>query len=204
MSDITQHAMTISKEDYRRGAYSDSLNADLPAIEPQCIWLSGLSGAGKSTIADVVNSNLFGLGYKSVVLDGDHLRSGLCHDLRFSAEDRFENIRRVAHVAKLFVDTGHIVFAAFITPSHTQQRLVTDVLGNEVSLVHVSTPIHVCEQRDVKGLYKKARAGDLQNFTGTSNTSSYDIPLSPSLVLDTSVASLDECYDAILDLLISK
>ena len=162
------------------------------------IWFTGLSGSGKSTVALALERKLHERGRICRVLDGDNIRSGINNNLGFSTEDRMENIRRIAEVAKLFVDTGIITIAAFISPTCRMRELARDIIGADDFLeVYVSTPIEVCEQRDVKGLYKKARAGLIKEFTGVN--SKFEPPLNPALTIDTSRKSLDECVDTIME-----
>ena len=146
------------------------------------IWLTGLSGSGKSTIADTLEVQLFALGYNTYTLDGDNVRHGLSHDLGFEDADRVENIRRVAEVAKLMADAGLIVIAAFISPFISERDSARKIIANtEFIEVFVDTPLEICEARDPKGLYQKARAGKLKNFTGVD--SEYQQPTNPELVL---------------------
>ena len=148
------------------------------------VWFTGLPGAGKSTIAAAVEADLHGRGHATYLLDGDNLRHGLCSDLGFSAEDRRENLRRVAEVAALMVDAGLFVMAAFVSPSAEDRARVAGRLGDDHWLeVHVATPLEVCEGRDPKGHYAKARRGDLTNFTGVS--APYEAPAAPDLRIDT-------------------
>ena len=162
------------------------------------IWFTGLSGSGKSTVALALERKLHERGRICRVLDGDNIRSGINNNLGFSTEDRMENIRRIAEVAKLFVDTGIITIAAFISPTCRMRELARDIIGaDDFMEVYVSTPIEVCEQRDVKGLYKKARAGLIKEFTGVN--SKFEPPLNPALTIDTSRKSLDECVDTIME-----
>jgi adenylylsulfate kinase len=151
---------------------------------PKVFWMTGLSGSGKSTIANAFQNDLFQKGYQVYVLDGDNVRGGLNKDLDFSDQGREENIRRIAEVAKLFNDSGFIVITAFISPFKADREQARTIIGSDYFCeVFVDTPIEVCEQRDVKGLYKKARAGELQNFTGIS--SNFERPDSPDIVLNT-------------------
>ena len=161
------------------------------------IWLTGLSGAGKSTIADLVEKRLHADGRHTYLLDGDNVRHGLNRDLGFTEEDRVENIRRVAEVSKLMVDAGLIVLVSFISPFRAERRMARDLLGDgEFVEVHVDTPLAVAEARDVKGLYKKARAGQLKNFTGID--SPYEAPETPEIVVDTTTMSPDQAAERIV------
>ncbi|WP_026957094.1 adenylyl-sulfate kinase [Algoriphagus vanfongensis] len=147
---------------------------------PKLIWFTGLSGSGKSTVANAVESQLFEDGYMTYLLDGDNIRSGLNKDLGFSKEDRIENIRRIAEVAKLMMDAGLLVVSAFISPFRDERKMVAELVGEENFLeVFVDCPIEVCEQRDVKGLYAKARKGIIKNFTGID--SPYEAPINPAV-----------------------
>lgn len=148
------------------------------------IWLTGLSGSGKSTIAAAVERELFEAGHFVVLLDGDNVRTGLCGDLGFSLEDRRENIRRIAEAARLFAAAGAQVLCSFVSPTRAIRAMASDIIGPEDFLeVFVNTPLAVCEARDVKGLYAKARAGEIKNFTGID--SPYEAPESPFLDLKT-------------------
>ncbi len=167
------------------------------------VWFTGLSGSGKSTVAIAVERELQRRGLLCRILDGDNIRSGINNNLGFSETDRVENIRRIAEVGKLFVDTGIITLAAFISPNNALRRMAAGIIGAEDFLeVYVSTPLEVCEQRDVKGLYAKARRGEIQNFTGIS--APFEAPAHPALTLDTSVLSLEESVNKLLDLVLSK
>ncbi len=155
------------------------------------IWLTGLSGAGKSTIAFELERALFQSGHACTVLDGDNVRQGLNRDLGFSPHHRTENIRRIAEVAKLFNDAGIFVISAFISPYRADRDMAREVIGQDNFIeTWLNTDIAVCEERDPKGLYKKARSGDIQNFTGVS--APYEAPLAPALRLDTAVLTLQE------------
>ncbi len=164
---------------------------------PSVIWLTGLSGAGKSTIANLVEKRLHAMGRHSYLLDGDNVRHGLNRDLGFTDEDRVENVRRVAEVAKLMVDAGLIVITAFISPFRAERALARGLVGtDEFVEVHVDTPLDVAESRDVKGLYKKARRGELRNFTGIS--SPYEVPENPELRVNTADCSADEAAERVI------
>ena len=154
------------------------------------VWFTGLSGSGKSTIAIALERELHQRGLLCRILDGDNIRSGINNNLGFSEADRVENIRRIAEVSKLFVDTGIITIAAFISPSNDIREMAADIIGRDDFVeVYVSTPIEECERRDVKGLYVKARRGEIKNFTGIS--APFEAPEHPALTLDTSVLSLE-------------
>lgn len=164
------------------------------------LWFTGLSGSGKSSVANALEQALAAQGKHTYLLDGDNVRHGLCADLGFSAEDRTENLRRVGAVAGLMVDAGLLVLSAFISPYRNQRELVKSFIPSGKFIeVHISTPLEVCEQRDVKGLYKKARAGQISHFTGISDP--YEAPEAADLVLDTSVTSLEDSVQQLLALL---
>lgn len=164
------------------------------------LWFTGLSGSGKSTVAIALERELQKRGLLCRILDGDNIRSGINKGLGFTAEDRRENIRRIAEVAKLFVDTGIITIAAFISPSNDLRRMASDIIGAEdFKEVYISTPLEVCEARDVKGLYAKARRGEIKNFTGIS--APFEAPEHPALSIDTSKVSLEDSVKQILTFL---
>lgn len=160
------------------------------------IWMSGLSGAGKSTIANALEKRLYAMGKKTMILDGDNVRMGLNNNLGFSDEDRIENIRRIAEVAKLMNDAGLIVITAFISPYRQDRRNAKKIIGRDFREVYVSTSIEECEKRDVKGLYKAAREGKIAYFTGIS--SPYEVPENPDVTIDTEKMGVEECVDQIL------
>ncbi len=164
---------------------------------PQCIWFTGLSGSGKSTLANLLDKRLFVAGRHICLLDGDNLRHGLNRDLGFSDADRTENIRRVAEVARLMVDAGLIVLVSFISPFRDDRRMARALFkAGEFVEVFVDTPMEVCEDRDVKGLYAKARRGDLKNFTGID--SPYEAPECPELHLGPALLTPAECVEKII------
>ena len=174
--------------------YRSEQNAQKPCV----LWFTGLSGAGKSTVANLVEKRLVSLGKRTYLLDGDNVRHGLNKDLGFTAQGRVENIRRVAEVSRLMVDAGLIVLVSFISPFRSERRMARDLLeSGEFIEVFVDTPLAVAERRDVKGLYRKARAGQLQNFTGID--SPYEIPESPEIRLDTTSNSAEQAADQIVD-----
>lgn len=167
------------------------------------LWFTGLSGAGKSTVAHAVEEYLHQQGLRTIVLDGDNLRHGLCGDLGFSEVDRRENIRRIGEVAKLFVEAGVIVLTAVISPFQVDRDRVRNSLPcTDFIEIYCDTPIDICEARDVKGLYKQARNGELTEFTGIS--SPYEVPASPELILNTGSLSLDNCVQQVIEQLISR
>ncbi len=174
--------------------------AALKNQKPCLIWYTGLSGSGKSTVANAVDALLHSLGRHTYLLDGDNVRHGLNGDLGFSDEDRVENIRRISEVAKLFVDAGTIVSTAFISPFASDRTMAREKLEpGEFIEVFVDTPIEVCEQRDPKGLYKKARQGEIKNFTGIDST--YDTPVSPQVHIKTAEHSITECAEQVVNYL---
>ena len=187
------HEQNITKE--QRSAQKNQ--------KPCLLWYTGLSGSGKSTVANAVDALLFERGCHSYLLDGDNVRHGLNGDLGFSDEDRIENIRRISQVAKLFVDSGLIVSTAFISPFASDRAMAGEMLEQgEFMEVYIDTPISVCEQRDPKGLYKKARAGEIKDFTGIDST--YDVPTSPAIHVKTDEKSIKECAEQIVQHLIDN
>lgn len=169
--------------------------------KPCILWFTGLSGSGKSTIANAVELELFKRGRKTYLLDGDNVRHGLNKDLGFSEQDRIENIRRIGEVAKLFVDSGLIVLSAFISPFKSDRQIARSLVKyDEFIEVFIDTPLEVCEQRDPKGLYKKARDGAIKNFTGIS--SPYEAPEDPQIHIKTDEHSIQECVDIVINYLI--
>jgi len=167
------------------------------------LWFTGLSAAGKSTIAHAVEKRLFDEGANVYTFDGDNVRHGLCGDLSFSPEDRKENIRRTNEMTKLFMDAGTTCLCAFITPRHDVQKQLRDAHEEgDFYLIHVDCPVEVCESRDVKGYYKLAREGKIKNYTGIS--APYESPIAPDLRLDSNALSLDQCVDIVLDFLNEK
>lgn len=164
------------------------------------VWFTGLSGSGKSTVALGVERELHRQGILCRILDGDNIRTGINNNLGFSAEDRRENIRRIAEVGKLFVQTGIVTLACFVSPTNDIRQLARDIIGADDFLeVYVSTPIEECERRDVKGLYARARRGEVKDFTGIS--APFEAPLYPSLSIDTSRLSLEDCVQKVVQLI---
>ena len=177
-----------------------SSRAEQKSQQPRLIWFTGLSGSGKSSIANILEKKLQAMGRHTITLDGDNVRHGLNRDLGFTKADRVENIRRVGETSKLMVDAGLICIASFISPFSSEREMVRNLmLEGEFVEVFVDTPLEVCEQRDVKGLYAKARTGELPNFTGIS--SPYDAPLKPEVRIDTTMVSAEEAADQIIDYL---
>ena len=161
------------------------------------VWMTGLSGAGKSTLANELEKRLFSMGRHTMLLDGDNVRMGLNKNLGFKENDRAENIRRVAEVSKLMNDAGLIVLTSFISPYRLDRRMAREIIGNSFVEIYVSTPLEECERRDVKGLYQKAKAGMISNFTGVS--SPYEVPEHAEITVDTSKYTLSECVDHIME-----
>lgn len=171
--------------------------------KPCMIWFTGLSGAGKSTVANALDCLLFDKGRHTYLLDGDNVRHGLNRDLGFSDTDRVENIRRIGEVGKLFVDAGLITLSAFISPFRSDRQMVRTLFPvGEFIEVYVSTPLAVCEQRDPKGLYQKARSGMIRNFTGID--SAYEAPTSPEILIDTGVLSVEQSVQTIYSYLLER
>ncbi|NPA53483.1 MAG: adenylyl-sulfate kinase [Aquificae bacterium] len=190
---IIPHKGNITKKDRQRQKGHKS------AI----LWFTGLSGSGKSTLAHAVEEKLFEMGIHTYVLDGDNIRTGLNKDLGFSAEDREENIRRIGEVAKLFVDAGIITLTAFISPYKKDRELVRNLVEEgEFIEIYVKCPLEVCEQRDVKGLYKKAREGLIKNFTGIDDP--YEEPENPEIIVETNKETIDESVNKIISYLKEK
>ena len=167
------------------------------------LWFTGLSGAGKSTLANAVNQALFKRGVATYVLDGDNVRHGLCKDLGFSDADREENIRRIGEVSKLFLDSGTIVLTAFVSPFRADRDKARSLVSEgDFIEIFCAADLNVCEQRDTKGLYAKARAGEINEFTGIS--SPYEAPDTPELSVDTGSANLENCVDQVVSALVSR
>nr|WP_206702139.1 adenylyl-sulfate kinase [Bacillus vallismortis] len=186
--DIVWHEASITKEEYQqKNKHKSSI-----------LWLTGLSGSGKSTIANAAARELFEQGYQVIVLDGDNIRHGLNKDLGFSDEDRKENIRRIGEVAKLFVQQGTIVITAFISPFREDREQVRQLVGaGEFNEVYIKCDLDICEQRDPKGLYKKARNGEIPFFTGID--SPYEEPEAPELILDSGQHDREACKNQLIE-----
>ncbi len=171
--------------------------------KPCLLWFTGLSGSGKSTVAGAVDELLLELNYHSYLLDGDNVRYGLNKDLGLSDVDRQENIRRIGEMSRLFVDAGLIAISAFISPFANDRKQVRDLLDTDEFIeVYISTPLEICEQRDPKGLYVKARKGEIKNFTGIDGT--YEVPVNPEITVDTTKDSPRECAEQIVGYLRHK
>ncbi|ACH65168.1 adenylyl-sulfate kinase [Aliivibrio fischeri] len=185
---VVWHQHTVTKK----------IRSDLKKQKPAVLWFTGLSGAGKSTIAGALESKLAELGYHTYLLDGDNVRHGLCKDLGFSDHDRQENIRRIGELAKLMADAGLIVLSAFISPHRAERQMVRELLPEgEFLEVFVNTSLDECEKRDPKGLYKKARAGEIKHFTGID--SEYQQPLNPEIDLPAGTQSIEVLVEQCLE-----
>lgn len=167
------------------------LRAQKKQHQSMVLWFVGLSGSGKSTVSDALEAFLFEKHIDTYTLDGDNIRMGLNKDLGFTAEERSENIRRIAEVGKLFADAGTVVLTAFITPMHQDRQRAKAILGEDYVEIYVNCPLEVCEARDVKGLYARARKGEIPNFTGI--TAPFEVPENPDIEIKTNEQSVDEC-----------
>tara|TARA_Y100001956_G_scaffold28766_1_gene28439 strand:- start:309 stop:905 length:597 start_codon:yes stop_codon:yes gene_type:complete len=184
-------------------AVNKSQRSEQKGHKPVILWFTGFSGSGKSTVAGALESALHQQGVHTYLLDGDNVRHGLCKDLGFSDEDRVENIRRVGELSKLMVDAGLVVLTAFISPFQAERDMVRNLVGDgEFIEVFLDTPLDVCEQRDPKGLYKKARAGEIKHFTGID--SDYQMPVNPEIRIDTSANSLEQSVQQLVAYLKDK
>lgn len=184
---IIWHHATVTR------ARREVLNGHRGAV----LWFTGLSGAGKSTLAHAIEEKLYQRNYHTFVLDGDNIRHGLCNDLGFTPENRVENIRRVGEVAKLFMEAGIIVLTAFISPFRAERERVRGLVEHgDFIEIYCDSPVEICESRDVKGLYRKARAGLIPNFTGIS--SPYEMPLNPEIIVNTATTNLDMCVEQVI------
>lgn len=188
-SNIVWHHATVTRR--RR----EELNNHRSAV----LWFTGLSGAGKSTLAHAVEEKLHRMGCRTFVFDGDNVRHGLCSDLGFSKEHRRENVRRIGEMVKLFAEAGVISITAFISPFRVDRQNIRDLMGKDFIEVYCKCDIEICENRDIKGLYKRARAGEIKEFTGIS--SPYEEPEAPELAMDTGKWSLEECVGMIVEFL---
>ena len=189
-SHLIYHQATVTKE--RRNQLNNH--------QSKVIWFTGLSGSGKSTLAHALEEKLFNLGCRTFVLDGDNVRHGLNSNLNFSEKDRTENIRRISEVSKLMLESGMIVMTAFISPFSKDREQARNLISQENFIeIYCKASLEICESRDVKGLYKLARAGEIKNYTGID--SPYEIPVSPELVIDTDEQSLEDSVSSILSFL---
>ncbi len=187
---IVWYQTSITKEDRRKQTGQKSV----------IVWFTGLSGSGKSTLSNAVEVELFKQNVRTYLLDGDNIRSGLNKNLGFTEEDRKENIRRIGEVAKLFVDSNTIVLTAFISPFESDREMVRELVEEEEFIeIYVKASLETCESRDPKGLYKKARSGEIKNFTGID--SPYEAPSNPELVVDTEHESIEECTQKVVQFL---
>lgn len=194
---VIQHTLRRSNNlVWQETDITKKIRAEQKNQKPRTIWFTGLSGSGKSTLANELEKKLVALGRHTMLLDGDNIRMGLNRNLGFKESDRVENIRRIAEVAKLMNDAGLIVLTAFISPYGKDRKKAREIIGEDFFEIYVSTPIEECERRDVKGLYKKARSGEIPNFTGISSV--YEIPEHPELTVDTSSCDMEEAVDKIL------
>lgn len=190
---IKKHTFTHSIQD----------RAFIKKQKPLIIWLTGLSGSGKSTLADEIEKKLLEISYHTFILDGDNTRLGVNSDLSFSDIDRAENIRRVSEIAKLFLDSGLIVITSFISPFRKDREMARNKVDKDEFIeVYLNAPLYLCEQRDPKGLYKKAYNGEISNFTGID--SPYEPPLTPEIELDMLTMSLNNCVNTVLEYLVIK
>lgn len=190
---IVWHRSTIGREQRERQNGHRSI----------ALWFTGLSGSGKSTLANAVEERLWLANCRTFVLDGDNVRHGLCSDLGFSRSDREENMRRIGEMTRLFMEAGIIVLTAFISPFRADRERVRRLVGEDRFLeIYCRCPLEVCEQRDVKGLYRRARAGEIPEFTGLS--SPYEEPDSPALTVDTATLPLGACVDDVVNLLVDR
>ena len=204
MKDKPEHApLKSSNAVWHHATVTRDRRKDLNNHKSVILWFTGLSGSGKSTLAHAVEEKLYQHKCRTYVMDGDNVRHGLCGDLGFSDEDRKENIRRIGNVAKLFLDAGTIVLTAFISPFHEDRETVRNlVLPGDFLEIYCNAPLEVCEQRDVKGIYKKAREGLIKDFTGIS--SPYEAPVNPELIVNTGEDSLEECVSQVIEMLIER
>ena len=189
---LTKHNFTVTRE--RR----EEVNGQKGIV----LWFTGLSGSGKSTIANALDDELNILGKKTYILDGDNIRMGLNKDLSFTPEDRKENIRRISEVAKLFADSGTIVLTAFISPYISDRQSARELIGDDFVEIFINTPLTECIKRDPKGLYKKALSGEIKGFTGID--APYEEPVNPELTVETAKADIDACANQVVEYLINE
>jgi adenylylsulfate kinase len=190
---IIRHQAAITRE------HRESLTGHQSMV----LWFTGYSGSGKSTIAHALEERLHQLGFCTFVLDGDNVRTGLCSDLGFSPEERTENIRRIGEVAKLFIEAGVIVLIALISPFRSDRQRVRELVGNhDFTEIYCKCPLDICEQRDAKGLYQRARKGEIKQYTGIS--SPYEEPLHPDIILESNKLSIDQSVEKVMALLVQR
>jgi len=183
--------------------YDRKVKEEILRQSAKVIWFTGLSGSGKTTLASNLEKELFFRRFFCQVLDGDNIRSGINNNLGFSEDDRLENIRRIAEVSKLLINTGMIILCSFISPTHEIRNMARSIIGEEDFIeIFLNPPLEVCEQRDSKGLYKKARAGIIKDFTGIS--SPFEAPENPDLEIDTSTTSIKDSVDMIFNIIIDR
>jgi adenylylsulfate kinase len=183
--------------------YDRKVKEEILRQSAKVIWFTGLSGSGKTTLASNLEKELFFRRFFCQVLDGDNIRSGINNNLGFSREDRLENIRRISEVTKLLVNTGIITICSFISPTEEIRQMAKNIIGEKDFIeVFLNTPLEVCEQRDTKGLYKKARSGEIKDFTGIS--SPFEAPKNPDIEIDTSVTPIKDAVDMIFDAVIDR
>ena len=195
----TKSSNVVWQQQYINRENREALNQHKGSI----LWFTGLSGAGKSTLANAVEQQLHKLGIHTFILDGDNVRHGLCSDLGFTAEDREENIRRIAETSKLFIEAGVVVLTAFISPFRSDRQAARKLVKeNDFLEIYCKCPLHVCESRDVKGLYKKARAGEIADFTGIS--SPYEEPENAELIVQTDETSIEESAQQVISFLVKQ
>ena len=193
MNNIVPHTFQVERSDRNK----------LKGHKSFVVWFTGLSGSGKSTLANMVEKQLHDQGVHTFSLDGDNIRGGLNNNLGFSREDREENLRRIAEVAKLFIDSGSLVIASFISPLHSDRNFVKKIIGDSDFIeVFVNTPLAICEARDVKGLYKKARSGEIKNFTGVD--APYENPENPEIEVKTDIEEAEESVKRIVEYIKNK
>lgn len=192
-TNIVWHSATITRAD------REKMNSHKSAV----LWFTGLSGSGKSTLSHAVEDRLYKLGCRTYVLDGDNIRHGLCQDLGFSDADRTENIRRIGEVSKLLADSGVLTLSAFVSPFRSDRDAVRELLGEgDFIEIYCKCDLSVCEDRDVKGLYKKARAGEIPEFTGIN--SPYEEPLDPEVAVDTAAQTIEESVEQVINVLVER
>jgi adenylylsulfate kinase len=198
MENIQKNIFPVFHRIIQRGDKEKRLNQ-----KARVIWFAGLSGAGKTTLAKILEEELFKRGYLVQILDGDNIRSGINSNLTFSDEDRMENIRRIAEVSKLFMNCGIIAINSFISPTHEIRHMAMEIIGKDDFIeVYINAPLEVCEQRDVKGLYAKARRGEIKDFTGID--SPFEVPEGADIEIRTDLWSIEECVEQLMDFILPK